>query len=34
MSLKARSYGRNTYNCIEIHLHPNGFIDCNFTRKR
>lgn len=34
MSLKSRSYGRNTYNCIKIHLHPNGFINCTFTRER
>lgn len=34
MSLKSRSYGRKTYNCIQIHLHPSGFIDCTFTRER
>lgn len=33
LSLKRRSYGHNTYNCIEVHLHPNGYIDCSFTRR-
>jgi len=32
LSRKSRSYGKNTYNVIEIHLHPNGFIECKFRR--
>jgi len=32
LSLKAGSYGANTYNCIEVVLNPNGYIDCEFKR--
>ena len=32
MSLRRGSYGQNTYNCIEITLNPNGYIDCDFRR--
>ena len=32
LSLREHSYGRNTYNCIEIVFNPNGYIDCNFRR--
>lgn len=32
MSLKEDSYGRNTYNCIEVILNPNGYVDCKFKR--
>jgi hypothetical protein len=31
-SLKEGSYGRNTYNCIEVAFNPNGYIDCRFDR--
>ena len=31
-SLKEVSYGRNTYNCIEVAFNPNGYIDCKFDR--
>ena len=33
MSLKAGSYGRNTYNYMTFHLQPNGFIECTFDKR-
>jgi len=32
LSLKDSSYGRNTYNCIEVAFSRNGYIDCKFDR--
>lgn len=32
LSLKEDSYGRNTYNCIEVAFNRNGYIDCKFDR--
>ena len=32
LSLKECSYGRSTYNCIEVVFRPSGYIDCNFKR--
>ena len=31
-SLRKGSYGKNTYNCIEVVFNPNGYIDCEFKR--
>lgn len=32
LSLKEGSYGRNTYNCMQVVFNPNGYIDCEFKR--
>ena len=31
-SLRDSSYGRNTYNCVEVAFNRNGYIDCKFDR--
>ena len=32
LSLNKASYGANTYNCIEVVLNRNGYVNCEFKR--